>query len=446
MALQKLPKTVGRRRLALGLLLTLLAGAWLLWGVRAAQRPDPEGTGTSVAAVRRDIEITVSAAGVIKPLTPVNISPKQAGRLAALYVDQGARVRAGQILARMDDTNLRGQYLQAMGKLEAARASLAKLTAGNRPQEIAQAHENLQQAEADLISVRSNYQSNARLLAEGGIGRNSFEQSRSEYEAQQAKIRGLKQQLNLTRAGSRKEDIAAARAQVLQARGEVQTVEAQLNDTVIRAPFAGMITQKYASPGAFVTPTTSASSTTSATSSSILAMAGALEALVSVPESEIAAIRPDQAVELTVDAFAGRAFAGRVRLIAPEAVVSQNVTSFEVRVSVPGDGQSLLRSGMNLTARFRVARVQGALVVPTAAIADGPAGIGVLVADREGRGHFRPVEIGAALDTQTQIRSGLKAGERVLLSRPGRRAPNGEAPAGGPFGLSTPPPGAMPPR
>ncbi len=84
----------------------------------------------TVEAVRQDLSITIAASGTVQPITPVNISPKQPGRLVALSVDQGDRVTAGQELARMDASNLQGPLLQAQGALEEAQANLRELEVG----------------------------------------------------------------------------------------------------------------------------------------------------------------------------------------------------------------------------------------------------------------------------------------------------------------------------
>lgn len=111
------------------------------------------------------------------------------------------------------------------------------------------------------------------------------------------------------------------------------------------------MTQKYAEPGAFVTPTTSASTSASATSSSIVAVARGLEILAQVPEADIGRIKQGQQVEIVADAYPDRVFKGHVRLIAPEAVVEQGVTSFQVRVALD-TGTDKLRSGLNVDLTF----------------------------------------------------------------------------------------------
>ncbi|MDM7938212.1 MAG: efflux RND transporter periplasmic adaptor subunit [Cyanobium sp. CZS 48M] len=404
--------------------LGLAGGGWLIWQQRQTQARQAELAAQTAPVERREVILKVTAAGSIRPTTPVNISPKQPGRIAALGVDQGDQVRAGQILARMDDSNLRGTLLRAQGTVAAAVANLNKLQAGNRPQEIEEARRNLQVAVAEQIAVGSTYRSNLQLYGSGAIARVTFDASRSAFLASEARVSALKAHLDLIEAGSRAEDIAAARAQLQQARGDLTSIQAQLEDAVIRAPFTGVITQKYADVGAFVTPTTSASATSSATSSSILALASTLEAVANVAEVDVGAIRPGQKVELQVDAFPRQVFRGTVRLVAPEAVVEQNVTSFQVRIALADDAHRKLRSGMNLTANVLVGQRPSALLIPTPAIVSERSGTGVMVPGGDGRPRFRPVQVGATIGTRTEVVSGLKEGDRVYVSAPGGRRPN----------------------
>ncbi len=412
--------------IAVGAMALCLAGTgWLSWRHHQRQAKLAALQLQTAAVVRQDVVLKVTASGTIRPTTPVNISPKQPGRISALNVDQGDRVVAGQILARMDDSNLRGSLLKAQGSLAAAQANLSKVLAGNRPQEIEEAQRNLQAAVADRIAVQSAYRSNQKLYGSGAIARVAFDTSRSQELASEARVRALRAQFDLVRAGSRPEDVATARAQVLQARGELTGIEAQLNDTLIRAPFSGVITQKYADVGAFVTPTTSASATSSATSSSILALASTLEAVANVAEVDVRQIRPGQPVDLQVDAYPGQSFRGTVRLVAPEAVVEQNVTSFQVRIALAPDARARLRSGMNLTANVLVGRRPQALLIPTPAIVSEQGGTGVFLLGEGQRPRFRPVRVGATIGTRTEVLGGLKEGDRVYVTTPGRRQPNG---------------------
>jgi HlyD family secretion protein len=235
----------------LAAVLLLLAGGLLVW--RQKQATDQQALLDSQTApvIRQNLVVKVTASGSIRPLTPVNISPKEPGRITAIAVDQGDRVTAGQVVARMDASNLRGELQRAEGSLAGAVANLRKMEAGNRPQEIRQARETLRDAEAQMIAIRSAFRSYQQLYEAGAIGRVTFDASRSQYLATQERINALKAQLDLVMAGFRPEDIAAARARVTEAKGALQTIRTRIADTEIRAPFSGVITQKYADIGAF---------------------------------------------------------------------------------------------------------------------------------------------------------------------------------------------------
>lgn len=218
-------------------------------------------------------------------------------------------------------------------------------------------------------------------------------------------------------AGSRPEDVELAKARVDAARAQLQLADSRLDDMSIRAPFAGTVTQVYADVGAIVTPTTSASATASATSSSILAIASGLQVEVKIPEVNIREISPGQAVEIVAEAYPDQPFEGQVVAIAPEAIVEDNVTFFQVNVGLV-TGQDLLRSGMNVNAIFRGQTLTDALTVPTVAISTQEGQMGVLLADDQGEATFQPVTVGISQQGRTQILEGLTEGEQIYMDYP----------------------------
>jgi len=431
----------------------------------------------TVPVQSQDVTLRITASGKVVPVQSVNLSPKTSGRLAQLRVEQGDRVEQGQIIARMDDADIQAQLTQTRANLAQAQAQLAQARAGSRPEEIGQAKARLAQAEAQLSQARagsrveeiaqakaqvdaaaarvnltaSRVQRNRNLYQQGAISQDKLDEvladdrsaraalqeaqrrlaqlqngSRSEEIAQrQAAVSEARQALQQLQNGSRPEEIAQAEAAVDAAVGQLQAVQVQLRDTMIRAPFSGVITQKYATEGAFVTPTTSASNTASATSSSIVAIARGLEVLAQVPEVDIGQIKQRQQVEIIADAYPDQVFKGHVRLISPEAVVEQNVTSFQVRVAID-TGKNELRSGMNVDVTFLGEALQDALVVPTVAIVTEKGKTGVLIPDQTNKPQFRPVTIGPSIEDQTQILSGLKEGDRVFIDLPKDEKPKEE--------------------
>lgn len=407
---------IRRHRCLAGVIgLVLLTSAGCSQGkTRSANRPARQQT---VEVRRQQIQPEISASGRVVPRQSVNISPKSSGRLNELYVDQGARVTKGQVIARMDDREEQAQLQQAKANLAQAEARLALLVAGNRAEDIAQARAQVTAAKARLQLSEQRQQQNAELQAQGFVSRDDLASTQTDRLVLKAALDEAEKRLAVITKGNRPEEIAQARAQVAQAKAQVQTAQLRVDETLVRAPFAGVITQKYTSPGAFVTPTTSASATSSATSSSIVALAGDLEVLVDVPEADLGQLYVGQPVGIVAESFAGRTFAGKVRLIAPEAIIAQNVTSFEVRVALTS-GLDTLRSGMSVDARFAGETVADALVVPSVSITSKENQVGVWVAGSDQAPEFRPVTLGLTDKDKTQVIAGLQAGERVMMSLP----------------------------
>ena len=402
----------------LGAMAVLIAGIGLVVNFLLFSRRTSElREGTVEQVVEQTITLRIRASGSVVPIQSVNISPKQAGRLVELLVEQGDRIAQGQILARMDDSSVLPQVLQARASVAAASANLDRLRNGSRAEDILSARARLDSAKARLELAEAKYQRNRLLAEEGAISRDRLDEVAIERRTAQAGVRDAQQQLAQLERGSRPEDIAQAEAQLLQAEANLRAVEVQLEDTIIRSPISGIVAQKYATAGSFVAPQVTASATNSATSASIVAIASGLEILARVPEVDISQIRLGQEVEITADAFPTKTYKGQVRLIAPEAVIEQNVTSFQVRIKLL-TGQDELRSGMNTDLRFWGDTLNNVLTVPTVAIVTQGGKTGVLVANAENQPEFRAITLGTTVDDRTQVLSGLKAGDRIFVARP----------------------------
>jgi len=417
---------VPRWLLALLLLGVLGAGSYFTYNqVTAAQKQETRKRVQTATVETQPLEITIAANGVVQPERSVNVSPKSSGVLKELRVREGDRVQQGQILATMDSSSLQGQLTQAEGQLAAARANLQRVLAGNRTQDIAQAEARVREAEAALRQAEQDFQQNQQLFGSGAIAQRELNASVAARDRAIAQLNLAKQSLSLQQAGSRPEDIAQARADVTRAEGQLQTVASQINDTIIRAPFSGVVTRKFADPGAFVTPTTSGSSVSSATSSSILALAANNQVVAKVAETSIPQIKLGQTVEIEADAFPGQFFTGRVSQIATQSTVEQNVTNFEVKMSI-ADPQNQLKAGMNVNVKFNIGKLDNALVIPTVAIVRQEEGTGVLLAGSEpGKSRFQPIKTGITVENKTVVLAGLEAGQQVMLSfPPGERPPS----------------------
>jgi HlyD family secretion protein len=480
------------------LLLILCAGGAYFIYRRTSMAQSAKQRPIVVPVERSTLDITISANGTVEPEQVVNVSPKTAGVLSKLAVKEGDEVQQGQIIAYMDDSNLQGQLqqsqaqvsqqetnlqrllngnrseeiAQAQAQLAEATAKLQQLETGNRSEDIAQAQARFKQAQAKLQQSEDDLQRYQKLFAAGAISQQMFNQKQSERDGDQAKLKetqaaldlqnnGVRseeiaqakshveqrqQALNLLKTGARWEEIEAARAQVAAAQGNLKTVQAQINDTVIRAAFAGTITRKYADPGAFVTPTTAGSSVSSATSSSILALASTNRVVANVSENQIAQIRLGQPVTITADAYPDQTFQGKVSQISSQAIVQQNVTSFEVKVTLEPAAQRQLRSGMNVSVKFNVAQVQNALTVPSIAITRQKNVTGVMVGAPNQPPKFVPITTGTTVNNRTEVKTGLDGTEHILIQgQPPTQPKSGLELPGLSGGTPSGPPGGGPP-
>jgi HlyD family secretion protein len=514
-----------RTRFALPLLLLFLGGGYVARTLNAANRGNQYLT---QPVERQTLPISISANGTVSAERSINLSPKTAGIVKTLLVKEGDRVTQGQVIAIMDDSNLRGQLVQMQGqlaqqeanlkrlqagnrrediaKVEAqvaeAQSNLQQLRAGNRPQEIDRARARVAQAQATLAKLQSDrteeiaqakyqldaavartelarkrMQSNQFLRTEGAISQDKLNEVANEYQSalanqsqaqrklkqqqqgqpadiakQQAAIAEAQQDLNLQlagtrteqitqatakltqqqqalallKAGTRPEDIAQAQAQVQAARGALENIQSQLNDSKITAPFAGFVTKKYADIGAFVSPSMGGGSGASASSSSILTLSSDRnQTIVNIAESQIGKIKPGQTVTLTVDAFPGERFAAKVDRIAPKASVSQNVTSFEVYVALTYPAAEKLKAGMNADAQFAIGNLANALLVPNAAVVRQAQGEGVYILGVDRQPKFQAIATGVTVSGKTEVKSGLQGSEQILISPPSAEKKSG---------------------
>jgi HlyD family secretion protein len=193
--------------------------------------------------------------------------------------------------------------------------------------------------------------------------------------------------------------------------------QVERDELIVRAPFGGVISQRYADPGAFVTPTTTASSTLGATSSSIVEVARGLEVIAKVPESDIGRLKLGMPASVRVDSFPDRRYAAMVRQIAPRAVKLNNVTSFEVKLTLL-DPAPQLRIGMTADVDFETGKLQARTLVPTVAIVTEKGRPGVLKIGKDQQPAFQPVELGASSGKDTQILRGLEPDTRVFIDLP----------------------------
>ena len=239
---------------------------------------------------------------------------------------------------------------------------------------------------ANFETQQANYSRRAMLFNEGAISAEEYEEYKNSFLRSEAKFK---------------------------------QIEIEEKETEIRAPFNGVITSTYAVPGAFVTPTTSASSSpnSGSTSSSIVELSQGLEIVSKVPESDIGRIRTGQNATIRVDAFPERRFKSFVKKISPRAIKNNNVTSFEVTLLLSNKPENL-RIGMTSDINFETGATKISTLIPTVAIVTEKGKAGVLIIGTNNKPTFKKVELGTSSGSKTAIISGLEPGDKIFIDLP----------------------------
>ena len=352
-------------RLTIAIVLMALCGGGLLLRFGPWNSQQRDLTAFTANAERGALSGVITASGELRAERKVNISPRKMGLLKQLLVDEGDQVQQNQLLALMDGGDLedRLQERQAL----------------------------LRQAEANYRSKKDDFDRRGQLFEMGVISADDYSEVRFEMLARQAAL--------------------------VAARERLEQLQEENLELKIRAPFAGTITARYAEPGAFVTPTTTASATAGATSSSIVELSQGREVAAKVPESDIGRIKIGQIAEVRVDAFPDERFKARVSEIAPRAEKTDNVTSFEVTLKLIDPPNKLL-IGMTADVNFQTGNSASRILVPTVAIVTENGKPGVLVVGKNDQPRFQPVELGSSSGDQTAILKGLDAKTRVFIDLP----------------------------
>lgn len=285
----------------------------------------------------------------------VDLGFRVAGRIAALNFQEGERVESGQTVARLEETPYRDEMNLALAQQEQAAAKLAKMKAGNRPQEIAQAEALVRERQATLKNLEIEYQRLESLVQSGSVSRQSFDNVTSRLAEAMARLATATEGLQLVRAGFRSEDIAAAEADLRAAQARSASARTRLADTLCKAPDNGIILTRVEEPGAIV-----GAGQTVLT----LALASPLWIRAYVEEPDLGLIHPGMAAQIFTDSRPQTPFAGHVGYISPEAEFTPKTVQteelrtrlvYQVRIIAENPDRGL-RQGMPVTVKLLEAK------------------------------------------------------------------------------------------
>ncbi|MGZ5495601.1 MAG: HlyD family secretion protein [Candidatus Aminicenantales bacterium] len=295
----------------------------------------------------------ISASGTIEAIE-VNVASKVSGQILMLAVEEGTRVKPGDVLATVDHATADIQLRQAEAGVDLAQAQFVLLRNGARKEDIQQAEAVLKQADAGLLVASDDARRMRELVRTGSVTTKQRDDAEARLTVAEAQRSAAAEALSKVRRLARPEEIQAAEARLAQARAAADLLTKTISDCTITAPAGGIVTHKAVEAGELVTPGATVVTLTELDS---------VYVMIYVTETEMGRVRLGDAVEVRIDAFRDRAFAGKITYISPEAEFTpKNVQTKEDRVKLVfgvkveiENKDGLLKPGLPADALFRAA-------------------------------------------------------------------------------------------
>lgn len=287
--------------------------------------------------------------GYIIPAHQILVSPKVSGMVMSLNVEEGLRVKKGDVLAVLETVDYEADLRRSQATLQLSRKRLEELEQGTRPEEIKQAEAELAETQANLDDLERTYKRNKDLFAKKGATEQELLTSEANVFAMRRRLSKLNSTLALLREGPRVERIEQAKAEVQQADADVSKAQWRLSNCTIKAPITGTILKKNAEEGNIVNPVAFNGSF----SLCDMADLSDLEVDLSVQESNIAKVFKGQRCKVQPEAFKDRSYDAYVHRLMPIADRSKGAVPVRVKVRVPADEEGVfLKPEMRVTVWF----------------------------------------------------------------------------------------------
>jgi len=396
----------GKKKKSRRLLYVIGAASVIILGVlifvaatRGGNKIDP----SKLAKVEKgDLAKSVVATGKIEPITKVEVKSKASGIVQSLLVDYGDNVKKGQILAELDKQQILAQVNQTKASLEAAEAAARAAEA------------DLERAKydaegPDIPMLKRAFDRAQQMAKEGVVSPSALDEAQKNYE-----LAVNKQQLGKANAISAAAKLKQAQAQVSQAKAQLAEREEEYRNSTIISPLDGVVLSRDVENGSAV----SSILVLGSSATLVMTLGDTREVYVKgkVDESDIGKVYLNQPARIKVESYKDRTFTGKVTKISPMGVEKDNVTTFEVRVSID-NSKGELKSQMTANAEIILEEHKSVLTIPESSlIYDKDRKASVEIPDANGKDGKKKVAVtvGISNGSKTELLSGLKEGQQVI--------------------------------
>lgn len=379
----------------------------IILGITAAARGNNAKLEPSqLAKVERgDIARSVVATGKVQPITKVEVKSKASGIVTKLNVDINAHVHQGQVLAQLDQIEILAQVAAQKAQLAAAESNANAAAASIQ-------YDRVNAEAPDLPMYKNTYERALRMSKEGVVSKQALDDAEQKYL-----FAGNTRDKAVAQITVDQSKLRQAQAQVAQAQASLKQLEEQLSYTIITSPMDGVVLSRDVEVGDAV----SSILVLGSTATLVMTIGDTTQVYVQgkVDESDIGKVYLGQAARIKVESFKDKTFYGKVTKIAPLGVEKDNVTTFEVRVSIDNPGGEL-KANMTANAEIILDEHKNVLTVPEqSVIYDKDRNAFVEVPDPKQKNGRRKVAIKAGISngTKTELLSGLNADETVILQQ-----------------------------
>lgn len=344
---------------------------------------------------------------------PIVVSALVPGRVDELLVLEGTRVEKGQVVARLYRKDLERDFRRAEAEVGEARARLALLRAGYRKEEVAKARVEVARLEEDVKLAEKVLARTRELVPTGAASREDLDRHTSALEVARARVAAAREELGRLEAGFRVEEVEQAEATLARTEAARDLAEARLSYTDVKSPAAGVVMERYVTPGTWLT----------AADPRVVALydPNDLQVRVDVRQTNRTQVFVGQKVEISTEAEPGRIYPGEVIRVEPVADFKKNTIQAKIRILEPSES---LHPEMICRARFAAPpsapepEEAGVLSVPSAAIVR-ESGRSFAFLVRAGRAQRVEVRLGAERGGRFEVEAGLHEGDRVVLEPAG---------------------------
>ncbi len=381
----------------------------VLGPLAGCSKPEKEAepvVSVQVAQVKKDsIEKAIIADAVLFPLQQAAITPKISAPVKHFYVNRGAHVKAGQLLAMLENSDLVASEAENKGGLAQAEATYATTTASGLPEEFRKAELDVEASKQAYDAERKLFDSRQELFKQGALPRKDLDQARVSLTQAQSQYETAQHHWDALQAGGKEQELKSATGQLASARGKYLGSQAQLGYSEIRSPINGVIADRALYPGEMAA---------AGTPILVVMDTSAIIAKAHIPEQDAALLKIGNPVELTVPGSEDKVPA-HITVISP--ATDPNSTTVEIWAQATNT-KNRLRPGTSAQLSITAQKVEDALVIPSSAIVKPAEGEGtaVMVVSTDNRAHLQAVQLGIENGDEVQITSGLQVNQQVVTT------------------------------